>query len=283
VVLAVYGAASAGPSTLEVYPGPGVNTYKSNLYAVEVFDGTGWLPSYVYEYSRTAAVGNTIWNANTPVSVNFTTFGTTAAVNVRITKIGGSITSADVSPKSKNIPTQLSSGQAILTLNQNNKTWITINGDNTNPLFIFADPLKPAVPAGATYFGPGVRDIAPDAGNHYKASSNEVIYLDGGAWVRGNIHVYGTGNVTIMGPGILSGDLWLAETVNQFHNTDFNQFMTYAMVTGDWGGNGTSWLQGVELQVIALIRLALHSRSMTELRRQFPSQRVISTATGKRT
>src|SRR3989344_3282748 len=39
-------------SNVEVYPGPGTNTYLSNLYTVEVFDGSDWVPSYVYKFSR---------------------------------------------------------------------------------------------------------------------------------------------------------------------------------------------------------------------------------------
>jgi len=227
-------------SNVEVYPGPGTNTYLSNLYTVEVFDGTNWVPSYLYKFGRTTRIGNTAWAPNSYVSVNFTTFGTVGPVNVRVSKVGGSITSAQISPKSKNITANISGGKAIFTLNRNNKTWITINGDDENPLFIFADPFKPPVPAGATYFGPGIHTLAPGNNNHYQASNNEVIYLDGGAWVRGNIDVYGVTNVTVMGPGILSGDLWLSEDINPIHNIDFARFMTYAMITGGPANNRTN-------------------------------------------
>lgn len=88
--------------------------------------------------------------------MNFLTFGTTGPVDVRVSKIVGSITSIDVSPHSENIPVVLTGGKAVLTLNPLNKVWITINGDDANPLFLFADPPKPPVPAGATYVGPGI-------------------------------------------------------------------------------------------------------------------------------
>ncbi len=221
-------------ASIEVYPGPGGNAYLSNLYQVEVFNGSSWIPAYVYKFSRQSVCH---WHYGTTPSVNFLTFGTTGAVDVRVTKIAGPITTVDVSPHSKNIPVQLSAGKAVLTLNQNNKAWITVNGDDANPLFVFADAPKPPVPAGATYVGPGVLDV-PTAGNHYKASNNEVIYLDGGAWVRGNIDVRGTRNVQIMGPGVLSGDLWRGEDINPL---PFNQFTNYVMITGDfYGGNGAS-------------------------------------------
>lgn len=227
---------------IEVYPGPGVNTYQSDLYSVEVFDGSTWLPSYTYKYSRLSKVN---WHWNTNPSVNFTTFGTDGATLVRITKLTGSISSVDVSPKSKNISATIQDGKATFTVNPNNKTWITVNGDDANPLFVFADEPKPAIPAGATYFGPGVQNIASTTNNHYKASSNEIIYIDGGAFVRGNIDVTGTTNVQIMGPGVLSGDLWTAEFVQALPT--FAEKQSYAMIRGDWNGRNMATVKGITI------------------------------------
>jgi hypothetical protein len=151
----------------------------------------------------------------------------------------------DVSPHSKNIGVAIDSGRAVLALTPNDKVWITLDGDDANPLFIFADPPKPAVPVGATYVGPGIHGTgSPD--HHYKASSNEVIYLDGGAWVQGNVDLRGTSNVRIMGPGILSGDLWLAEQVGP-GALPFDQSLEYAMIHGDFfGGNGAT-VEGITI------------------------------------
>src|SRR5437867_850447 len=142
--VAVFLCAAVAAATVEIYPGPpgpgplpGGATYQSTLYQVEVFDGASWIPAYVYEFSRKSV---THWHTNTYPTVNFLTFGTTGPVSVRVTKIGASISSVDVSPHSKNIPVQLSGGQAVLTLNQNNKVWITPNGDDANPLFTLPDP-----------------------------------------------------------------------------------------------------------------------------------------------
>jgi hypothetical protein len=228
-------------ASVEVYPGPGVNTYLSNLYTVEVLNGSFWLSSYVYGFSRTS---NTLWHWGTSPTVNFTTLGTAGPITVRISNIGSSINSADVSPTSKNIPVVISGGQAILSLNKNDKVWVTIDNDDAHPLFIFVDGLKPAIPSGATYFGPGIHDIAPATGNHYYASDNEVIYLDAGAWVRGNIIVQGRKNVNILGVGVLSGDLWTAETVQALPS--FADVMEYAMIKGDWGGNNAT-VEGITI------------------------------------
>jgi hypothetical protein len=220
-------------ASVEIYPGPGIDTYKSTLYTVEVFDGSNWIPAYVYGFTR---LSQCHWHYGTYPTVNFLTFGTTGPVNVRVTRMAGPITSVDVSPHSKNIPVSITSGQAVLTLQQNHKAWITINGDDANPLFIFADPPKPPVPAGATYVGPGVVEI-PSAGNHYKPANNEAIYIDGGAWVKGNIDLTGTRNVRIMGPGVLSGDLWRGEDLQ---GLPYQQQLLYAGIKGDLSGNGAT-------------------------------------------
>jgi hypothetical protein len=231
---------ASGSTVVQTYPGPGVNTYLSSHYTVTVYNGTVWLPSYTYAYSRKSVSS---WNSGASPSVNFTTFGTTGPVVVEIAKTTGTITSMTIEPASKNISYAMLDGQALVTMNQNDKLWITVNGDGANPLFIFADAPKPAVPTGATYFGPGVTDIAPATGNHYQAKNNEVIYLDGGAWVLGNISVMGTSNVQIIGPGVLSGELWTSETVNPL---PFNEFITYCMVYGDGPGNSCS-VQGITM------------------------------------
>jgi hypothetical protein len=225
---------------VEVYPGPGADTYKSNLYGVEVFDGSNWLPAYVYGFSRSSV---TYWHTGATPSVNFLTFGTTGQADVRVAKLGGSIASIDVSPHSKNIPVTLTGGKAVLTLNPLNKVWITINGDDANPLFLFADPPKPAVPAGATYVGPGIVAV-PQNGGHYQPKNGEIIYLDGGAFVRGNLDVTGTHGVQLMGPGVLSGDLWTSESISAY---PFDIWVKFAMITGDWYGGDAATVSGVTL------------------------------------
>jgi len=225
---------------VEAYPGPGRGAYQSQLYDVELLqqDGNYWEDSYVYQYGRTSA---THWFWGAVPTVNFTSFSITnsqAAVTVRIALRGGYITQAVASPKSKAFPLQIQNGMVRLTLRQGDKAWVVINGDESDPLFIFANGAKPAVPARATYFGPGVRDISPTRGNRYKARSNETIYLDAGAWVRGTIDVRGVTNVKVMGPGVLSGELWQSEIVQALPS--FDLMMDYSLIRGDWGGTNAT-------------------------------------------
>lgn len=215
---------------VEVYPGPGGDAYRSDLYRVEVFDGTEWIDSYTYKASRKSV---TLWHRGQYPSVNFTTFGTVGDAIVRVSKLHGEIDTIEISPKSKRIQASLIDGMAVFALKQNYKVWVTIDKDDANPLFIFADAPRPAVPPGAVYFGPGVHEI----GHLWKATSGQVIYLDGGAWVTGNIDVRGTSNVTIMGPGVLSGEKWTGEEVKEL---EFQKAMDYFMIVGDFDTRGCS-------------------------------------------
>ena len=208
-------------NVVEVYPGPGGNTNKTDLYRVEVNNGTTWLESYTYKVAR-KSVAN--WHKNTKPSVNFTTFGTSNSVSVRISKLTGAtrITAVAISPVSKHITATITNGQAIFTLNPNDKAWVTINGDDANPLFVFADFPKPQVPSGATYYGPGVYQI----GLAKSTTNGQTIYLDGGAWLIGTIDLRRRHNVRIMGPGVLSGEFIAGENLPADKTT-------YHMIIGD--------------------------------------------------
>jgi hypothetical protein len=40
-------------ATVEIYPGPGIDTHLSTHYAVDAStDGTNWTPAYVYQFNR---------------------------------------------------------------------------------------------------------------------------------------------------------------------------------------------------------------------------------------
>jgi len=208
----------------EVYPGPGGNAYRSDLYTVEVRDGSAWKTSYTYKVARLSLCHG--WHRGNHPSVNFTTFGVSDAVCVRIAKLAGPIGAVEISPKAKAIAVDIRDGKATFLLGPNDKAWVTIDHDDAHPLFIFADPPKPAIPAHAEHFGPGVHAI----GQLHAASSGRTIYLDGGAWVKGNIDIRGKSNVTIMGPGVLSGELWTGEAMA---GKPFAEVRKHMMILGD--------------------------------------------------
>ena len=81
-----------------------------------------------------------------------------------------------------------------------------------HPLFIFANPPETEVPAegapGVHFFGPGVHDI----GFQYRVKAGEMVYLAGGAMVKGSLFYDGAG-VKILGRGILTDRRLMLERV----------------------------------------------------------------------
>jgi hypothetical protein len=223
---------------LEVYPGLSNNLYRSPLYTVEVWNGEDWLDSYTYYASRTSV---TNWHKDRNPSVSFTTFGTTTEIYIRLRGLQNNIRSVQISPKAKNIDVQISDGMAHFKLSKLDKVWVIINNNDSNPLFICADPPKPEIPSDAVYFGPGVHEI----GQLYRPKNDQTIYLDGGAWVMGNFDIRGINNIKIIGPGVLSGELWRGETLG---NMTFEKSKEYFMILGDYGAQNTgNLLEGVTI------------------------------------
>lgn len=209
LILSTENAWSAGRTAVEVYPGPGVDQYQSDLYRVEVKDGSRWRESYTYKVARRSVIRSFSPPDGGNSSVNFTTFGTSGSVMVRVSKAHGTIHSIEISPKSKSIVATIIEGRAQFQLNPWEKAWVIVDRDEYNPLFIYADPPKPAIPRGAIYFGTGVHDI----GLARKVGNGRTVYLDGGAWVIGTFDLTGQSHVTISGPGVLSGEKYSYEDI----------------------------------------------------------------------
>ncbi len=233
-------APAPGSAVLEIYPGPGVETYRSDLYTVEVHDGAGWQAVYLYKVARLCICYG--WRRGEHPSVSFATFGTSGAVRVRVTKLSGGIGRVEISPRSKAIAAAIEDGRAVFTLTPLDKAWVTVDGDDANPVFLFADAPKPPVPEGAEYFGPGVHTL----GLGHRAQSGRAIYLDGGAWVRGTFDLAGQRDVRILGPGVLSGELWPGESLEGLSSQEKRP---YLMVAGGPGGAGPTGnrLEGVTI------------------------------------
>jgi len=196
----------SGVSTVELYPGPGSGAYQSDQYVVEVNDGLTWDTAYVYKLSGTK------YNAGN-LDLNFLTFGTSGNVLVRVTKLAGSISSVQIRPESYGISHSLSGSQVTFEMAQLQKVILKFDGSTDKQLQISADPLKPAVPAGATYYGPGIHSPG-----EIVMASNEVIYIDGGAWVKGRINAKNAGNAKIIGPGVLSGEDYAWSSIHSLPN-----------------------------------------------------------------
>ena len=200
---------------LEVYPSADL-AKESELYRVEVFQNGAWVNAHAYQYSRISDNGG--WHFQSSPWVHWTTIGVSpnTQVEVRVTRLNrpsGSdpFTSVEILPSRYDIAASWDSDSMSFVIEPYRKVYVRINNQDFDTLFINAVPLKPPVPLGAKYFGPGVHNIGFD---YALLPSEKDMYLDGGAWVIGSIHTTDVGDdVRIMGPGVLSGEFDVFENV----------------------------------------------------------------------
>jgi len=219
-----------------IYPDPGPldqfqNLWKSQRYVVRV-DGK---PLTVYA-SRNRT-GNDIDGKPIPKGyiseAHFCYFSfRDKVVTIEISSPDGSAYShASVHPLRLKIPCNTENGRIILRLEKPCKLVVKTSNDELYPLIILTDAPDMDIPSGpnVTRFGPGVHDI----GLQRKIHDNEIIYIDGGAVVKGTFYKPkqegSLKNFTMRGRGIVyAGDY------------------EYLPQQKGWGRGITGWEAGLE-------------------------------------
>lgn len=189
----------AASPTVVTYPGP-EGIAASEKYAVKVNGKT----SFMYQTNRSNRI------AKDKLTASYTSFAFSGgSVTVEVTKLNAtSIKSVVVRPLDNNVKPIINGNKATFTIDKPMHLSVEFDGDTTDRCFIFADPPETNVPditaENVWYFGPGVHDIGV---TDIPAGKN-IIYLAGGAYVKGAIHseFYGRGEVKILGRGIFSGE-----------------------------------------------------------------------------
>jgi hypothetical protein len=100
-------------------------------------------------------------------------------------------------------------GRIIFDLEQPAKlTFIVCDDYAGRTLHLFANTIETAAPSpndpNVIYFGPGYHEIGESANQTIELSSNQTLYLAGGAFVTGFISAANANNVRICGRGVLS-------------------------------------------------------------------------------
>lgn len=130
------------------------------------------------------------------------------------------ITSAKISPLVYGITPEAKGNTLSFDLSYNDNYVIEVNGDSNNVLHLFANPIEedPITKEEAeadpniVYFGPGLYDASA-----IPVSSNQTIYLAGGAYVYGKIRMEDVENVTVRGRGIISGSIYDRRSNNEYN------------------------------------------------------------------
>ena len=135
----------------------------------------------------------------------FTCFSLDGEATV-VVAFSGSIHEIDIRPKSLGIVPQVSEGKVVFTLTRPCNISVEINKNIKRPLFVFANPPETGIP---DKNAPNVHFF--EEGKLYETGritleDNDIVYIQGGAVVRGSFFLDSIRNVRIMGYGILDGE-----------------------------------------------------------------------------
>lgn len=206
--------------SVTVYPGPS-DISPSPQYSVQVIQNDHTYKSFVYQTENPGFTNGQLngqpTSSTEEQSTAWTSFSFSNPITVSITN-QEPFTSARVLPSHERIPVTVQGatirfvlshpGQYAVDFCTSGSSCTESNVDLKNPLLIFANPPEANVPQpgtpGVHYFGPGVHDLGTTP---YVIQSGEVVYLAGGAYVKGFFRVAdGASRWTIRGRGILSGE-----------------------------------------------------------------------------
>ena len=175
--------AEAGLSQTTTFPAPKDYTY-ANDFKVKVNDKE----SFVYD-NRVAA---------------YTIFEISGETNVEV-EFFGKIYDVDIRPKNLNIVPRVADGKVIFTLSKPCNLSVEINKNLKRPLFVFANPPEKDKPVKGD---PRVHYFEGGKVHHtgrITLKSNDIVYIESGAVVKGSLFLDSIQNVHIYGHGILDG------------------------------------------------------------------------------
>jgi polygalacturonase len=109
----------------------------------------------------------------------------------------------DIRPKNLGIEPVIKESKIYFSISKPCQLSVEINGESTRPVYIFASPLEKNIPSAldknVIFFEKGKIHYA----NTIKLQSNQSIYIEGGAIVRGVIEAENANNIKVLGRGIL--------------------------------------------------------------------------------
>lgn len=173
----------------------GINSF-AQLINYTVPEGTEAAPEFELEVN-----GQPVFVYNTRCAA-FAIFSFNGTAEIKVT-YASPVYNFDIRPKSRNILAENYRNQIRFTIDKPENLSIEINKNIKRPLFIFANPPETSIPdksdKNVIYF---------EAGKiHYPGEvfikSNQTVYIEGGAIVRGHFMTDNGKNIKITGRGIL--------------------------------------------------------------------------------
>lgn len=186
---------------LITYPPPQAVVYAmhNDDYTVKVRKPGGeWQDLYEY---------NVKVDLDKPQDASMVYFDFSGTVEVFVQKNNGNVQSVKIRPSSYEIKPVLNDNSITFTLTEPKKISIEFDGDKLHNLHLFANPIETSRPdpndPNVIYFGPGVHTPKDLPGDAFNIPSGKMVYIAGGAIVRGKLFCDKVQNVRITGRGII--------------------------------------------------------------------------------
>lgn len=205
ILLSVAVVALSVPASakLVTYPAP-AEAPRNDAFKVEVRQDAGaWQPVDVYAVK----VDKTERGKHNVVLTSVATFDFDGVAEVRVVSNGQMVKTCEVRPQSYAISPEVSGDTILFSLDRPRQISVEVNGDRFNNLQLFANPIDANAPANPKkwkkqknniYFGPGYHRLD----TVMVVESGKTVYIAGGAYIDGYIHVKGDG-VKVCGRGII--------------------------------------------------------------------------------
>ena len=186
-------------TTVEIYK-YAPNAPRTAYYAVSVQGNGAPQDCYVFPVGKDG-VGSNGRKLDIP---HIATFGADGMVRVEIIPLMVNPETVEVLPGVKEYPHWIEDGKVVVYVSEGDKASVVINGDLEHPVFLFVHSLETDKPSkddpNVIYFEAGkIHDKQPKL----TATSNQTIYIEGGAIVLGAVYIQNAENVTIAGHGIM--------------------------------------------------------------------------------
>lgn len=192
--------------------------------------GGAWKDLFEYnvKVDQVVGTGHSVQNAS------MASFDFSGKVEVAVTLNKGNINSARVRPLSKGIKTQIDKNTLYFTLTNPANLSVEINDDIFHNLHLFANPIEKDVPnpkdPNVIYFGPGIHEIPNQI---LKVPSNKILYLAGGAVLKGQILINNVQNVKVCGRGIVDQEVRLGVKIAFSTNITVQDIFASQCLTGE--------------------------------------------------
>lgn len=194
---------------VEIYPMPeGIN--ESDLFEIEVLENGTYLKSPVYTDMAQ-------WKTNRCKTTSWTSFATDTMPRLRIKTRVYDVKHCRVLPRRHDVKCK-ALNDSVVELQLPGPGQYSVEFETgifiEHPLLVFVDnypirKLSPDTP-GLIVFKKGIHEI----GDNYRLESNQTVYLEPGAYVKGQFVANNEENITITGQGILSGEDYPARSHN---------------------------------------------------------------------